>query len=309
MSLLEIGHEVIGFDLKPFPVELPEGYEHIIGDLLNSHAKRELSRLQWGVVYHLATSSDMSASFLNPENYLRYELSKTKSLLELSANRPESARFIFASSCSVYGDIMGDAASETNAFAPQSPYAMSKIQSERAIKTFVRETNLSSGVFRFFNVIGASQEKGLKENHQPETHILPKLVQAASNSETFEVYGRRFDTKDGTAIRDYVDVRDICTAMVIGDSYLRGLPGSQQTWNLGSNLGLSVLDLVSEVESVMNRKVNLSFLEARAGDPARALASSIKARQELGWRPRHSLESSIRSIMHSEAGDRREFSN
>lgn len=251
-------------------------------------------------LFHLGSPSVMEESFGDASVYINEALSVAKSLAR-GCKWAKVKSLVFSSSCSVYGERLGKPASELTPLAPMSPYAQSKVAVENVLDEF--RTEISIGVCRFFNVVGVDHDAGLLERHSPETHILPKLVKANLEGREFTIFGNNFPTQDGTAVRDYVDVRDISAGLSLAmKALVRDRPRTSEVWNLGMEVGTSVLSLVQRVEQATGKKTNLSIQPKREGDPASISASATKAKRNLGWRPAFSISESIESVVSSLMG-------
>jgi UDP-glucose 4-epimerase len=189
---------------------------------------------------------------------------------------------IFSSSAAVYGEPQSVPIGEDHPQAPINAYGESKLMFERILDWYARAYGLKYMTLRYFNAAGASQSRG--EDHHPETHLIPNVVKVAMDkSRTVSVYGSDYPTKDGTCVRDYVHVVDIAQAHVLALSAIDRLSG--KAYNLGSSRGHSVLEVVAAVSSVAGTDVPVTVCPRRPGDPAVLLASSDRAKSELGWEP------------------------
>ncbi len=298
-SLISTGAYVIGLD-REGPAFRAEGYQHEIVDLEDQEAWHSLDFCSdASAFFHLATSSDMVSSFASASEYKLRERKKSKNLLGFIEKSNSNPILIFASSCSVYGNTGERRATELDQISPISPYAESKVEIENIMRDFAyKNRTVSIGVARFFNVIGRDSDSGLRERHEPETHVLPLVVKAALTGGIFSLYGYELPTTDGSPIRDYVDVRDICKGMILAEKFLSKNPNLRyRIWNLASDEPMSVLDLVTLVGKVSERKVSIIRKEPRIGDPAAAIADNTRAREELGWLPNFTVFDSIQSLI------------
>lgn len=300
-ALLNRGFNVIGYDLKAFPTQGHSRFEHVTGDLLNpTELGKFLQNQSISGIFHLASSSDMGSSFSNPHNYIEEEVGKMRHLLDFASGITGLEFFIFASSCSVYGNVTKGSASERDQLNPQSPYAQAKVLVEKLLVDSCKLNGFGGGILRFFNVIGCLPDQGLSERHEPETHLLPSIIQALRDDKPISVFGNDFDTPDGSAIRDYVDVMDICDGLLKAANFLCGSMKDHrecETWNLGSGSPISVFELIEAVSKTMNVEATVDILARRPGDPARASAQSQKANAELDWYPRVNLLQSIKNVV------------
>ncbi len=237
-------------------------------------------------VMHFASSIDVAESVRDPHKYYQNNVSNTLKLLEaMVANKVR--RFVFSSTAAVYGEPQGFPIGEDHALQPINPYGFSKYMVERILADFDRAYGLRYVALRYFNAAGADPDGSLGERHDPETHLIPLLLQVASGKrEYLEVFGLDYDTPDGTCIRDYVHVSDICSAHLGAlDVLLRGSPSA--TYNLGNGAGYSVLEVIAAVEQVTGKRLDIREAARRPGDPARLVADASRARRELSWSPRY----------------------
>jgi UDP-glucose 4-epimerase len=194
-------------------------------------------------------------------------------------------KLIFSSSAAIYGEPQSIPITEDHPQLPLNAYGETKIMFEKILKWYGKAYGIKSISLRYFNAAGASDCLG--EDHQPETHLIPNVLKAAlDNNRPIHVFGTDYPTKDGTCVRDYVHVRDIAQAHVLALSKLDNLSG--KAYNLGSGKGYSVLEVVREVARVSGNDIPIEYSPKRAGDPAVLLASSSRARSELGWEQKFS---------------------
>jgi UDP-arabinose 4-epimerase len=247
-------------------------------------------------VIHFAAKTLVSESFLAPEAYFSVNVTGMISLLG-AMKRADVRRLVFSSSCAVYGPSQAERIGEDHALAPISPYGLSKLQAEQVLESVGRTFGLRSAVLRYFNVIGADPEGELYEWHEPETHLLPNLLSAALEGREFCLYGDRYPTADGTAIRDYVDVNDL--ARTHGEA-LDALEREERlVSNVGTGEGVSVRKMLDLVEQAAQRPLRVRIEPPRQGDPPRLVADhrclltwSAGARQ--GFVP---LQESVRNAL------------
>jgi UDP-glucose 4-epimerase len=299
LNLISEGFRVIGLDQKPSVFAREPNYTHIQIDLRDSSAVSAL-RLPRDVnsMFHLATSSDMVSTFKTKLNYISTEILKVENLLSISGLRSDLT-LIFASSCSVYGNTLSGPANEETPLNPLSPYAEGKKSVEEYLQKRIQEVGFPRvGVSRFFNVVGRNNKAQLFENHFPETHLLPILVRCAREGMPVDIYASTMTTKDGSCVRDFVDVRDISKGLLAVFEFLTRNRGvAYRVWNFASNRPLTVLDMVSLVESSMGMRLKLNKKGPRVGDPAMAIADNSRALEELKWQPEYSIQASIDSLL------------
>ncbi|MBM3845508.1 MAG: UDP-glucose 4-epimerase GalE [Verrucomicrobia bacterium] len=287
------GHGVSAYDnlSEGHRAALPPGVRLFEGDILDASAfRRALESSRPDVVAHLAASALVGESMQDPAKYFRNNVSGTQAVLQACVESGVR-RVIFSSSCATYGIPVGEQIiTETTPQDPINPYGESKRMCERMLDWHRRIHGLEFVAFRFFNAAGATQERG--EHHHVETHLIPNVLRVAAGTlERCDVLGGDYPTSDGTCQRDYIHVEDLAEAFKIAlSSQALGF------FNLGNDTPFSVLEVIRTAERVTGKKIETRMLPRRPGDPPRLVASSARARAELGWRPRHtSLEKIIES--------------
>ncbi len=256
------------------------------GDLTDRH-RLDAVLAEWkpDAVLHFAALSNVGEATREPGLYWRNNVVGSLTLLEAMAAAGID-RIVFSSTCAVYGEC--DRPDERTAFAPLNAYGGSKAAVERMLADFRAAHDLRSVSFRYFNVAGADAEGEIGEAHDPETHLVPLAIQAATGRRgALSVFGTDYDTPDGTCIRDYVHVEDLVDAHLRGLDYL-GEKGMETTFNLGTGCGFSVREVISEVGEVL--RVPVPHVEAprRIGDATALVSGSDLALKELGWRAERS---------------------
>lgn len=238
-------------------------------------------------VMHFAALSQVGEATADPGRYWRNNVLGSLTLIE-AAVEAGCLHFVFSSTCATYGDQDGVTLDENSVQNPLNAYGSSKKAVEEILRNFETAAGLRSVIFRYFNVAGADPDGEVGEWHQPETHLIPLMLQAIDGQRPqLTVYGTDYDTPDGTCIRDYVHVCDLVDAHVLGLKWLR--QGKDSTvFNLGSGHGFSVFDVIEHARRVTNQSV--PFLEGprRSGDCARLVSGSTRAVHDLGWTPQHS---------------------
>lgn len=244
-------------------------------------------------VAHLAGSALVPESVRLPEKYWRNNVSAGLVLVEEMLLAGVST-MVFSSTCAVHGMPDSVPIAETAPIRPITPYGASKAAFERVLSDVGEAHGLKSVVLRYFNAAGADESGALGEIHDPETHLVPSLLQAVTGErETFTVFGRDYDTFDGTCVRDYVDVRDIARAHVHALEAIRENRFERATFNLGTGAGKSVLEVLETVTEVTGRAPRLTEGERRPGDPAVLIADPERARHALDWTPEHDLRDMV----------------
>lgn len=235
------------------------------------------------VVVHCAAFIEVGESVKDPARFYENNVMKTAQLLK-KMHEAGVQRFIFSSSCAVYGIPQNEMLTEDHSRNPISPYGMTKYIVERMLEDYAVAYGLSYCSLRYFNAAGATPAYNLGERHEPETHLIPRLLQAARNKTSFSLYGNDYPTFDGTCVRDYLHVRDLADAHWRACEYLKeGNPSC--SLNLGTGTGFSVKQLVAAVEKQCDTTIKCDIYPRRAGDPAQLLADSLAARALLGWEP------------------------
>ncbi|AGN79261.1 MULTISPECIES: UDP-glucose 4-epimerase GalE [Pseudomonas] len=289
--LLGAGHEVVVADLVwPGP-----GIQWAKLDIADEAALDVLFGVcHFDAVFHFASFIQVGESVSAPGKYYQNNVAATLALLQAMVNAG-IRHLVFSSSAAVYGNPQYVPIDEAHVKGPINPYGLSKWMVEQILEDFDRAYGLKSVCLRYFNAAGADPDGQLGERHEPETHLIPLILQAASGRrEAVTVFGRDYDTPDGTCIRDYVHVADLASAHALAVDYL--LAGGERTaFNLGNGLGFSVQQVIDTARAVTGRHINALDAPRRAGDPPRLVADASKALQVLGWRPEFaSLEQIVR---------------
>lgn len=237
-------------------------------------------------VMHFAALSLVGESMQNPGKYWRANVLSSLTLIEAAAEAG-CHNFVFSSTCATYGDQDGVVLDETTRQAPINAYGGSKRAIEDMLRDFGASHGLKSVIFRYFNVAGADPEAEVGEFHQPETHLIPLMLDAIDGKRpALTVFGSDYATPDGTCIRDYVHVSDLVDAHVLGLKWLEAGKHSE-VFCLGTGKGFSVREVIAQSRSVTNREVPIIEGARRAGDAAMLVSGSTKAVELLGWQPRH----------------------
>ena len=242
---------------------------------------------RFDAVFHFASFIQVGESVTEPAKYYQNNLAATLTLLQAMV-RAQIKHFIFSSTAAVYGDPEYIPIDEQHPKAAINPYGRSKWMVEQMLEDFDRAYGLKSVCLRYFNAAGADPEGQLGERHEPETHLLPLILQAASGRRaSVTVFGRDYDTPDGTCIRDYVHVADLVAAHALAVDYLLA-GGTSTAFNLGNGQGFSVQQVIDTARGVTGREISVSEAPRRAGDPPRLVADPRRAADLLGWQPQFS---------------------
>jgi UDP-glucose 4-epimerase len=234
-------------------------------------------------VMHFAAYAYVGESVSDPGKYYLNNVVNTLRLLQTMI-RAGVNKFIFSSSCATYGNPVQIPMTEEHPQNPISPYGATKLMVERILRDFDAAYGLKFVSFRYFNAAGADPEGGIGEWHDPETHLIPLVLDAAAGKrQAVQIYGTDYETPDGTCIRDYIHVTDIAQAHILGLKHLlAGKPSG--VFNLGNGNGFSVREVVQTAEKVTGKRIRVLEVSRRPGDPAVLVGSSDKAHRDLGWR-------------------------
>jgi UDP-glucose 4-epimerase len=247
---------------------------------------RVFAENRFDAVMHFASFIQVGESVAQPAKYYANNLVNTLNLLNAMLKHRVS-RFVFSSTAALFGEPQYVPIDEKHPVAPINPYGASKAMVEQVLRDYDKAYGLKSICLRYFNACGADPEGELGERHDPETHLIPLALQAVSGRRgALTVFGRDYDTPDGTCIRDYVHVADLCDAHVKALEWLNS-DGTSAAFNLGNGAGFSVAEVVEAVGRVTGKPVPIIEGSRRAGDPARLVADSTLARQSLGWKPQY----------------------
>jgi UDP-glucose 4-epimerase len=246
-------------------------------------------------VMHFAANSLVGESVVDPLKYYENNVASTLKLLKVML-KYNVKNFIFSSTAATYGIPEVEIIGEDSRTQPINPYGQSKLMVENILADFAVAYDLRYVVLRYFNAAGASESGKIGEMHDPETHLIPIILQhLLGQREQISVFGDDYATPDGTCIRDYIHVTDLAAAHIAAlDSLLSG-QNNTAIYNLGNGQGYSVKEVIDTCEKVTGRKANIVIAERRAGDPARLVASADKIRLALGWSAERNLEKIISS--------------
>jgi UDP-glucose 4-epimerase len=254
-------------------------------------------------VVHFAAFTYVSESVAEPARYYRNNVAGTLTLLEAMRDHGVGV-LVFSSSCATYGQPEYVPLDERHPQRPISPYGETKYVVERMVEAFGDAYGLRYALLRYFNAAGADAEGRIGEVHEPETHLIPLILQVASGRrESVQVFGTDYPTPDGTCIRDYIHVEDLAAAHSLAlERLMSGAP--RGIYNLGTETGHSVREVIEAAERITGRHVRVEETARRPGDPARLVASAALARSELGWQPKRDLDESVASAWRWEQGRR-----
>ncbi|WP_066258685.1 UDP-glucose 4-epimerase GalE [Hydrogenophaga flava] len=247
---------------------------------------RLLRERRFDAVMHFASHIQVGESVQDPGKYYQNNVVNTLNLLD-AMRQAGVMRFIFSSTAAIFGEPQTTRIAEDHRQQPINPYGRSKLMVEQALADYDRAYGLRSVCLRYFNAAGADPEGQLGERHEPETHLIPLVLQAASGRRPhISVFGQDYDTPDGTCIRDYVHIHDLCQAHGLAlQSLMAGDPS--QAYNLGNGHGFSVNEVIEAARRVTGRDIAVQYAPRRPGDPARLVADSTLAQRRLDWRPQY----------------------
>jgi UDP-glucose 4-epimerase len=283
-QLLQHGHEVVVLDNleRGHRAAVPSPARLVVADLVDRDAVNSLLGEGFDAVLHFAALALVSESVSHPELYYRTNVGGTLNLLD-AMRAAGVERFVFSSTCAVYGQPDEVPIAETAPTRPANAYGASKLAADRMIGDFCLAYGLGAVSLRYFNVAGASS--GLGEDHDPETHLIPNILGAARGHKEFvNIYGTDYPTPDGTAIRDYIHIEDLAAAHLLA---LRGTrAGEHRIFNLGNGSGFSVREVIAAAQAVTGAPIPTREAPRRPGDPPMLVAASDRIRSELGWKAR-----------------------
>jgi UDP-glucose 4-epimerase len=284
--LIRAGHAVTVLDnLSTGHREAVDPRAHfVLGETGDGPAiERILRERHIEAVLHFAAFIEVGESVQDPDKYYRNNFSAP--LVLLGAMRAVGVRkIVFSSTAAVYGNPVRIPIQENDARAPINPYGRSKMMTEMAIEDSSKSYGLGYAILRYFNVAGAAPDGTIGEAHEPESHLIPRILMAAREARAVGVYGTDYQTPDGTCVRDYVHVVDLVNAHILALEKIE--PGRGDVYNLGSEKGFSVREVIEACRVATGLDIKAEDHPRRPGDPDRLIASSAKIRA-LGWKPQH----------------------
>ncbi len=304
VELLDRGHEVVIADnlITGYKQAVPKEAVFYQGDIRDYNFLNNLFKTEKiDAVIHFAAFSLVGESVTNPLKYYENNLYGTKVLLQAMIDNNVD-KIVFSSTAATYGEPENIPILESDRTYPTNPYGETKLAMEKMMKWSANAYQLRYVSLRYFNACGAHKSGKLGEAHNPESHLIPLVLQVPNGKrESVSIYGTDYDTPDGTCIRDYIHVTDLAEAHILAVEYLmKG--GESNVFNLGNGVGYSVREVIETARKVTGHPIPAVEIPRRAGDPARLVASGEKAKTVLGWEPKiTSLEDIIRSawVWHS----------
>lgn len=282
------GHDVVTLD------NLSNGYsdavlygEFIEGDIADRQLLDQLfSKYQFDGVMHFASYIQVGESVEKPAMYYENNVSNTLTLLSAMTDADIKC-FIFSSTAAIFGEPEYVPIDEQHTKQPINPYGHSKLMVEQILRDLDHAHGLKSVCLRYFNAAGADSDGELGERHIPETHLVPLVLQAASGRrDNISIFGTDYDTPDGTCVRDYIHIEDLCSAHLLALEYLVS-GGDSRVYNMGNGQGYSIRDVIDTVKKVTGSDFKVVEAPRRDGDPARLVADSKLLQNELGWEPKY----------------------
>lgn len=294
-------HAVLALEEAGYSVVVLDSLEYGHANILERHAQARLvvghtadreclrrlfKEYDFTAVMHFAAYIAVGESVQEPAKYYRNNVLGTLALLEAMVSAGVD-KFVFSSTCAIYGPPKSIPIPEDHPTNPISPYASSKLMVEQILRDFDVAYGLRSVGFRYFNAAGADPEGRSGEDHDPETHLIPLvLLTALGHRESIAIFGTDYPTPDGTCVRDYIHVSDLAQAHVLGLKYL--LEGGRTEFiNLGNGNGFSVNDVIETARKITRRSIPAVARDRRSGDPAMLVGSSDRGRALLGWEPKY----------------------
>lgn len=284
--LLEAGHRVMVYD------NLSEGHAAAVpagllvrGDLADLATLSQALRSEpFDAVVHFAANCYVGESMVDPEKYYYNNVVNSLNLLR-AMKAAEVKRIVFSSSAATYGNPIESPITETHPQEPINVYGRTKLHFEQILGDYAQAHQFGFAALRYFNAAGAAPDAALGEDHDPETHLVPVVLQAALGlRENIAIFGNDYETPDGTCVRDYIHIYDLAQAHILALEAIK--PGEARAYNLGNGQGYSVRQVIETAERVTGKKIPVAESPRRPGDPAVLVASSEKIIRELGWKPR-----------------------
>lgn len=288
LALKRRGYEAIIYDnLGAGHAELAQGCELIVGDVADTSKLAPVLR-RVDAVMHFAAHAYVGESVVNPRKYFQNNVLDGIALLNAVLDS-KVRKFIFSSSCAVYGVPAKVPITETFPRVPVNPYGITKLIFEQALEAYGPAYGLGYINLRYFNAAGADESGTIGEMHSPETHLIPSAFEAIRGRRpALDIFGDKYPTPDGTCVRDYIHVSDLAEAHVLALEYLAG--GTSQAVNLGTGRGYSVREILSTIKRVTGREVPSRTAPPRPGDPAELVADPTRAEKLLNWKAQRSLD-------------------
>ena len=300
--LEESNHKIVVFDsLKNGhlstieKLKLVRDFSFVKGDLKNKSDLENLFRnFDIDAVIHFAAYIRVEESVQNPRKYYSNNLIGTVNLLNEMIDH-DVKKIVFSSTAAVYGEPKYVPIDENHSKHPINPYGKTKFMVEEILDDYDKAYGLKSIRLRYFNVAGADSQNRIGESHEPETHLIPNILASATDqTKVFNLFGDDYNTRDGTCVRDYVNIEDLASAHVLALKYLSE-KNQSDCFNIGTKNGNTVKEVFESCEKITEKKINLKINSRRGGDPESLVADNAKAEKILNWIPKKSLDDSIRT--------------
>lgn len=289
LALVKAGRDVVVADNLEtgFRAAVPDAARFYEGDIRDrAFVDRLLEQENIDGVIHFAANSQVGESMVKPLKYYDNNLCGTKTLLESMVAHGVD-KIAFSSTAATYGEPERVPILETDRTCPTNCYGETKLAMEHMMKWVSAAHGLHFAALRYFNACGAEPDASIGEAHNPETHLIPLILQVPQGKRShISVFGKDYPTPDGTCIRDYIHVCDLAQAHILALDYLMQ-GGQNDVFNLGNGVGFSVLEVLEEARRVTGHPIPAKIEDRRAGDPAQLIASSDKAKTVLGWKPEY----------------------
>lgn len=286
-QLLASGYSVRVFDsLKNGHKEaLPENVEFVQGNILDFQSVQKALK-GMDAVLHFAAYIEAGESMQDPLKFFENNFQGSVTLLE-AMRHEDVKKIVFSSTAAIYGEPEYVPIDENHPKKPTNIYGLTKLQIEKVLDFYDRMFRLKYAALRYFNAAGADESGEVGEDHHPESHLIPLILQTVlGQRENIKILGTDYPTEDGTCVRDYIHIQDLGTAHILAlKKLLKGSDSMQ--YNLGNGQGYSVKEVIEATEKVTGQKINTVKAEKREGDPVVLVASSERAQKELGWRPKY----------------------
>lgn len=282
--------KVYGIDLHFPPKTLQKYFDnHIVEDIANEPAVSHfLEKHPVDLIVHCAAKCLVHESMEKPDLYQEYNVTKATAFLE-TCLKHKVPHFLFSSTCATYGEPLKDTIDESHPQQPINPYGKTKLEFE---KILLSQKNLNVGIVRYFNAAGADVENEIGDHGLSSTRIIPTIIRKISANETIHVYGNDYPTKDGTCVRDYIHISDLCD---IHHRFAQRMieKNTGGIYNLGLSQGYSILELIKTAEKIMGQPAKIEIHPRRPGDPSKLVADCSKVQKDFGWNPQLPLERMI----------------
>ena len=256
-------------------------------DLADKDHVHNILQSGYDAVMHFASYINVGESYIDPQKYYENNVVNTMNLLNCMVDL-KILNFIFSSTAAVYGEPESIPISEDQKINPVNPYGQTKAIIENVLKDYDKAYSLKSISLRYFNACGAHLDGTIGERHNPETHLIPLILQAASGrKDKIKIFGDDYPTKDGTCVRDYIHVMDLAEAHLLALEELYKKQTSE-VYNIGNNQGFSVSEIIKSAEEITQKKINIEIADRRMGDPGQLVADNKKIKEKLKWSAQYS---------------------